>query len=89
MGNLEIMGKIMRFRSINNPIDPSIHSLNVYSILIVFVFTFIIEGVGLWYLLRILNFNIRLKLTESLALTFVLNLVTFFFGNYILLPFLR
>ena len=83
------MGKIMIFPPINNPIDPSISSINAYLILIVFVFTFIIEGVGLWYLLRILSSNKRLKLTTSLALTFVLNLATFFFGNYILLPFLQ
>jgi len=69
-----------------NPIDPSIPSMNIYLVLIVFVFTFIVEGAGLWY--SFLLFKKRLKFSHSLGLAFILNLVTFFFGNYILLPLL-
>jgi len=60
--------------------------MDIYVIPVVFAFTFVIEGVGLWYLLRILNLN--LKITQSLTLALLLNLVTFFLGNYVLLPFL-
>ena len=74
----------MRFSLLNNPIAPS--PMDIYVIPVVFAFTFVIEGVGLWYLLRILNLN--LKIIQSLTLALLLNLVTFFFGNYILLPLL-
>ena len=74
----------MRFSLLNNPIAPS--PMDIYVIPVVFVFTFVIEGVGLWYLLGILNLN--LKITQSLTLALLLNLVTFFLGNYVLLPLL-
>jgi len=76
----------MRFPPINNPIPTS--PMDIYVIPIVFAFTFIIEGVGLWYLLKILNLNLKIKLTQTLTLALFLNLVTFFLGNYVLLPLL-
>jgi len=76
----------MRFLPINNPIPSS--PMDIYVIPIVFAFTFIIEGVGLWYLLKILNWNLKIKLIQSLTLVLFLNLVTFFLGNYVLLPLL-
>lgn len=75
----------MRFSLLNNPI-PAPSPMDIYVIPVVFAFTFVIEGVGLWYLLRILNLD--LKITQSLTLALLLNLVTFFLGNYVLLPFL-
>ena len=74
----------MRFSLLNNPIATS--PMDIYVIPVVFAFTFVIEGVGLWYLSRILNLN--LKITQSLTLALLLNLVTFFLGNYVLLPLL-
>ncbi|MCW3981772.1 MAG: hypothetical protein NWE81_01450, partial [Candidatus Bathyarchaeota archaeon] len=68
----------------NNPIATS--PMDVYVIPVVFAFTFVIEGVGLWYLLRILNLN--LKIMQALTLALLLDLVTFFLGNYVLLPLL-
>ena len=76
----------MRFPPTNNPIPTS--PMDVYVIPVVFAFTFVIEGVGLWYLLKILNLNLKIKLIQSITLALFLNLVTFFLGNYILLPFL-
>lgn len=76
----------MRFPPTNNPVPFS--PMDIHVIPVVFAFTFVIEGVGLWYLTKILNWNLRIKLTQSLTLIFFLNLVTFFLGNYILLPLL-
>ncbi len=76
----------MRFPPTNNPIPTS--PIDVYVIPLVFTFTFVVEGVGLWYLLKILNLNLKIKLIQSITLALFLNLVTFFLGNYILLPFL-
>lgn len=76
----------MRFPPTNNPIPTS--PMDVYVIPVVFAFTFVIEGVGLWYLLKIQNLNLKIKLIQSITLALFLNLVTFFLGNYILLPFL-
>jgi hypothetical protein len=76
----------MRFPPTNNPIPTS--PMDIYVIPVVFAFTFVVEGVGLWYLLKILNLNLKIKLIRSLTLALFLNLVTFFLGNYILLPFL-
>ena len=76
----------MRFPPTNNPIPTS--PMDVYVIPVVFAFTFVVEGVGLWYLLKILNLNLKIKLIQSITLALFLNLVTFFLGNYILLPFL-
>ena len=76
----------MRFPPINNPIPTS--PTDIYIIPVVFAFTFVIEGVGLWYLLRILDLNLKIKFIQSLTLALFLNLITFFLGNFVLLPLL-
>jgi len=71
---------------IGNPVGgPSIG--DIFLTPVIFTFTFTIEGVGLKYLLRRI-FNVRLEIIQTLALAFVLNLATFFAGNFILFPLL-
>jgi len=76
----------MRFPPTSNPIATS--PMNIYVFSVVFAFTFVVEGVGLWYLPRILNLDLKIKLIQSLTLVFFLNLATFLLGNYVLLPLL-
>ncbi len=77
----------MRFPPLSNPI-PTGSPMDIYVMPVVFAFTFVVEGVGLWYLLRILDLNLKIKFIQSLTLALLLNLVTFLLGNYVLLPFL-
>ena len=76
----------MRFPPTSNPIPTS--PMEIYVIPVVFAFTFVVEGVGLWYLPRILNLDLKIKLIQSLTLALFLNLATFLLGNYVLLPLL-
>ncbi len=76
----------MKFPPINNPIPSS--PTDVYVVPAAFAFTLVIEGVGLWYLLKILNLNLKIRFIQSITLALFLNLVTFLLGNYILLPLL-
>ena len=74
----------MRFPPTSDPIPA--RPMDLYVVVVVFAFTLVVEGVGLWYLLRMLN--LKIKLIQSLTLSFFLNLATFFLGNYVLLPLL-
>ena len=81
-----VRGEIVMFTPMGNPIGPS--PLDVDMILIAFIFTFVVEGFGLWFLLKILKLTPKLRLVQILGLVLLLNLVTYFFGDYVLLPFL-
>jgi NADH:ubiquinone oxidoreductase subunit K len=75
--------------------DPIIGEGQVFFVIIVFLATVTIEAFGIYFLLkafgvvkeRVPEFP-RYTPRQCFILAFVLNLVTFFFGNYILLPLL-
>jgi len=71
----------------DNPIAPPYYS--TVQIVIVFVFTFLIEGTVLWFLInRFLKPNPRFKPRQILILVLIVNMITFFLGNYVLIPFI-
>jgi|YelNatPaOPRAMG01_1025707.scaffolds.fasta_scaffold225574_2 hypothetical protein len=78
-----------------DPIDPTILNSPIGAVIIVFVVTVAIEAGGIYFLLKAFNI-IKESVPEypeytrrqCFIIALLLNLLTFFFGNYLLLPLL-
>jgi len=82
-------GYQLRLPPVNNPLNP-LSPWDLAIVPIVFMFTFLFEGMGLWFLInKFLKPNPRFKPRQVLILVLIVNTVTFFLGNYVLLPLLK